>query len=79
MDQTAETTLQAGHLADGGLTALRADFPQFRIWREVTGDRCRYVAQRLHPGTAPHTVVTADLGELRSVLNDAIPATGRPA
>jgi hypothetical protein len=71
MDKTAETTLQAGHPADADLAALRADFPQFRIWRELTGDRCRYVARRLHPGTTPHTIVTADLHELRSVLNDA--------
>ena len=51
------------------LAALRRDFPGFRIWREVTGDRTRLVAIRRHRGTSPHTVVTADLAELRSVLD----------
>jgi hypothetical protein len=50
------------------LARLEADFPQFRIWREISLDRARYVACRLQPGTHPHTVVAADLGELREVL-----------
>jgi O-methyltransferase involved in polyketide biosynthesis len=49
---------------------MRQDFPCFRIWSEVTGDRTRYVARRLPIGTGPHTVVTADLDELRAILND---------
>lgn len=57
-------------LADG-LVDLRARLPHFRIWQEVTGDRIRYVARRLHPGTGPHTVVTANLAELRAALDDA--------
>jgi hypothetical protein len=60
------------HLAgnDDGttLTALRADFPAFRIWREITTGRARYIARRLHPGPGPHTVVTHDLAELRAAL-----------
>ncbi len=60
------------HLAgnDDGttLTALRADFPAFRIWREITTGRTRYIARRLHPGPGPHTVVTHDLAELRAAL-----------
>lgn len=61
-----------------GLPALRADFPHFRIWHEVTGGRSRYVARRLAAGTGPHTVVTSDLAELRTLLGGA-PAQPRPA
>lgn len=53
------------------LASLRDDYPGFRVWQEVTGDRVRYVARRLSPGIGPHTVVTADLDELRAVLDDA--------
>jgi O-methyltransferase involved in polyketide biosynthesis len=52
------------------LAVLRKEFPHFRIWREITGDRTRYVARRVHPGGGPHTLVTDDLDELRSVLGD---------
>jgi hypothetical protein len=50
------------------LAGLREDFPCFRIWRERTCDRIRYVARSLHPGLNPHTVVTDDLDELRAAL-----------
>jgi len=50
------------------LAELQEDFPGFRIWREVTGDRVRLVAVRRRRGTRPHTVVTTDLAELRAVL-----------
>lgn len=53
------------------LPALCAEFPDFRIWREVTGDRTQYIARSLRPGIGPHTVVTADLDEMRDVLGDA--------
>jgi hypothetical protein len=53
------------------LATLREDFPDFHIWREVTGDRTRYTAQRQRAGVRPHTVVTTDLAELRSLLADA--------
>ncbi len=62
------------------LTSLRKDYPGFQVWQEVTGDRVRYVARRLPPGIGPHTVITADLGELRAVLDDAPappPGTGQ--
>jgi len=62
------------------LPAVRAEFPQFRIWRESTRNRIRYIARSLHRGIRPHTVVTADLGELRAELraglNASKPATG---
>ena len=50
------------------LIALRADFPAFRIWREIIPGRARYIARRLCPGPGPHTVVTDDLTELRTAL-----------
>jgi hypothetical protein len=53
---------------DATLPAVRAEFPQFRIWRETTSNRIRYIARSLHRGVRPHTVVTADLGELRAEL-----------
>ena len=56
---------------DEDLAMLRADFPAYRIWREDVPDRIRYVARRLRWGLSPHTVVTADLGELREALQPA--------
>jgi hypothetical protein len=53
------------------LATLRADFPGFKIWREVTPGRKRYVARSLHFGVNPHTVITADLSELRAALEPA--------
>jgi hypothetical protein len=52
------------------LAALREDFPRFRIWREITYDRTRYIARSQHLGQRPHTVVSTDPGELRAVLGD---------
>lgn len=60
------------------LHALRADFPHFRIWREITSGRFRYIARRLSPGSGLHTAVTADLAELRSLLHTARPASPEP-
>jgi O-methyltransferase involved in polyketide biosynthesis len=64
--------------ADTSLPALRAEFPQFRIWQETIGDRTRYIARRLDPGSGTHTVVTPDPGELRTALSGD-PAARRPA
>ncbi len=47
---------------------LQQQFPGFAIWRDVTGERVRYVAQRAHPGVSPHTVVCATTAELRAEL-----------
>ncbi len=64
------------------LSALCAEFPAFRIWREITGDRTHYIARSLHPSISPHTVVTDDLDELGDVLREARTAkhtgTSRP-
>lgn len=51
------------------LDQLRTDFPDFDIAREITRDRIRYVSRRRRAGIQPHTVVTADLEELRAVLS----------
>jgi len=53
------------------LAVLRADYPGYKIWREITPGRDRYVARSLIAGLNPHTVVTDDLGELRGVLGPA--------
>jgi hypothetical protein len=45
-----------------------AEFPAFRIWRESICGRVRFIACRLHPDLHPHTVITADLDELRAAL-----------
>ena len=62
----------ANHTAPGQLADLRKQFPGFRIWREMTGERSRYVARSAWPGLNPHTVVTNDLGELRTVLSGGL-------
>jgi len=53
---------------DEALTQLRASFPQFWIWQEITYDRPRYIARSRHPGVGPHTVITTDPDELRAAL-----------
>src|SRR5258708_37743967 len=53
------------------LAALCEDFPQFRLWREDDCGRVRFIARSRHPALNPHTVVTADPGELRAALGDA--------
>ena len=52
----------------GSLNRLRADFPQFWIWRENTGSGVRYIARSQRAGLNPHTVVTDDPAELRAAL-----------
>jgi hypothetical protein len=75
---TAPATSASGTLASlDPLTALRQDFPAFRIWRETIHDRTRYTACRQQPGLNPHTVITDDLGELRAALEPSVnPAAG---
>jgi hypothetical protein len=72
LDKREVTTLQPTTDCDSDdeeLDRLQAGFPQFRIWREIICDRARYVARREDPGARPHTVVTADLDELRAALS----------
>ena len=61
---------RAARADDNALCALRADFPQFRIWPEITGARTLYIARRLRRDSHPHTLVTADLNELRAALSE---------
>jgi hypothetical protein len=75
----AQTSLPRSASPPGALAAgqpdllppLCAEFPDFCIWREITGDRTRYIARSLRHGTSPHTVVTDDLAELTAVLREA--------
>jgi S-adenosyl methyltransferase len=58
-------------VSEEDLAAVRADYPGYRIWRESTAGRDRYVVRSLLRGLNPHTVVTDDLSELRQVLQPA--------
>jgi hypothetical protein len=64
--QDASTGYDEG--ADPGLAALAAEFPEFAIWRELTGGRIQYIARRTRRGVHPHTIVTSDPAELRTCL-----------
>lgn len=68
-----KSSAQEANCAAEELAGLCREFPDFRIWREITGDRARYIARSLRQGVGPHTVVTADLDELRSVLQHDVP------
>jgi hypothetical protein len=50
------------------LAALRAEFPSHQITRQLFVGQVHYIACRLHPGTRPHTVITADPDKLRAAL-----------
>jgi S-adenosyl methyltransferase len=62
-------------VAGEDLAVLRAEFPAYKIWQEQMPGRVRYVACSRLNGVNPHTVITADIGELREALQPA-PATG---
>jgi hypothetical protein len=68
------TASQAVEALAAELDRLRADFPEFWIWRENTGSGVRFVARSQRVGLNPHTVVTADPAELRAALGQP----GRP-
>ena len=53
------------------LLELQKEFKGFVIWREVTGDRARYVAKRTRSDVSPHTAICATPAELRTVLTGA--------
>jgi hypothetical protein len=67
---TAPPAVEAVAALAAELDRLRADFPQFWIWRENTGSGVRFVARSQRAGLNPHTVVTADPAELRAALGD---------
>ena len=58
------------------LSALREEFPGYRVWLEPAPGRYRFIARRLRPGTGPHTIVTSDPAELRAALTP--PASPAP-
>jgi hypothetical protein len=70
-DAAAATAHHPAVTASDPLSALQEQFPAFRIWREDAYGQVRYIVRSQHPGQHPHTVVTADLGELRAALSDA--------
>ena len=53
------------------LLELQKEFPGFVIWREISGDRARYVAKRTRSDVSPHTAICATTAELRAVLTGA--------
>jgi hypothetical protein len=57
------------------LAVLQAEFPAYKIWQERTSGRVRYVARSRLRDVNPHTVITADVVELREALKPG-PATG---
>jgi hypothetical protein len=57
-----------GDTSPSVVAALRAEFPGYQISRELAVGRVRYVACRLHPGTHPHTVMSADPEKIRAAL-----------
>ena len=66
-------------MAGEDLAVLQAEFPGFKIWEEQTPGRVRYVARSRSKGVNPHTVVTADIGELREALQPAKASAGPAA
>lgn len=50
------------------LASLQAEYPCYRICREEIYGRVRYTACRTRPDLHPHTVITADLAEMRAAL-----------
>jgi DNA-binding XRE family transcriptional regulator len=57
------------------LALVAAGFPAFRLWREVTCEGTRYVAQGGNLAARPYAVVTGDLTELRAALSAGEQAT----
>jgi hypothetical protein len=60
------------------LAELQEEFPGFRIWQEATLERVRLVAVRRRHGTSPHTVIAADVAELRAELTGSSPRPAGP-
>jgi hypothetical protein len=57
---------------DDSLGDVQREFPHYRIEEELTGaGRPRYAAKARNLTINPHTVVTADLGELRAELSSS--------
>jgi len=65
------------HARHHELADLQHDFPAYRIWAEALGDHVRLVAVTRQPGASPHTVVTADVAELRAALTHSPSRPGK--
>ena len=76
--ETLMTDLLSGLQQAAVLSGLQQEFPGFRIWQEIHGERKRYVACRIFTGTRPHSVVTADPGELLDALSGQPGREDRP-
>jgi hypothetical protein len=66
------------HARQQELADLQQAFPGYRIWQEPMGDQIRLVAVSRKPGNSPHTLITADLAELRAALANSAPTPGVP-
>jgi hypothetical protein len=61
------------------LAHLRAEFPGHLIGTEtIAGRGVRYLARARQHAAHPHTVLTADLGELRAALEAGRPQPNQP-
>jgi hypothetical protein len=56
---------------DDQLALIAAEHPEFRIWREATYARSRYICRSLDLHVNPHTLVTGSLDELAAELSAA--------
>ncbi len=71
------TDVDQRHTREQAIADLQQDFPGYRIWQEPMGRQIRLVAVRREPGAGPHTLVTANLVELRAALaGDTLAMTG---
>jgi SAM-dependent methyltransferase len=61
-------------VSEEDLATVQAEFPGYKISRELLPGRDRYVVRSLLPGLSPHTMVTDDLSELRGLLEPARPS-----
>ena len=70
----AATDIFTQREAQAELAHLRAEFPGHLIGTEtIAGRGVRYLARACQQGAHPHTVLTADLGELRTALEAGQP------
>jgi len=60
-------------VSEDDLATVQAEFPGYRIWREIFPGRDRYVVRSLVPGLSPHTLITSDLTEVREALKPVSP------
>jgi hypothetical protein len=59
-----------GDTSPSVVAALREEFPDYRVSRDLFVGQVHYIACCLQLGTHPHTVITADPDKLRAALKD---------